>query len=186
MLSKLKLRFGHARLRKQLKSVLRDKRVHNLVTARSVGVLLHAPSEEHVGNASELVAFLTEKNMEVCLLVYYPEKDLPQRLISQENVNVFSRKEINWFGKPMALFVGEFLNMDFDILIDLSMQESFPIHWIASLSVAKFKVGNLSYEGNPYDLVISTKQEEGLDFYIKQIKHYLNLINNRFAQEQSG
>jgi hypothetical protein len=64
------------------------------------------------------------------------------------------------------------------------MQEAFPLRWVASLSLAKFKVGTLHYFGNPYDMVISLKSNHDLGYFITQIKHYLNLINNRFAQEK--
>jgi hypothetical protein len=74
---------------------------------------------------------------------------------------------------------------NFDILIDLSTEEVFPLKWVVSLSKAKFRVGNLSYPDNPNDLIINIKPNEDLSYLISQIKHYLNLINNRFAQQDS-
>ncbi len=183
MFSKFKLKIGHSKLKKQYKKVKRDKRIHNLVSARRIGVLFYVNSEKDFNLALDFVNFLSEQNLEVCLLAYYPSKEIPQEFLMRKGANLFSKKEVNWFGKPLAPFTEEFAKMDFDILIDLSMEEIFPLKWIATLSIAKFKVSNLSYPDTPYDLVINVKQTDSLEYYISQVKHYLNLINNRFAQE---
>jgi hypothetical protein len=184
MFKNFKLRIGHSRLNKQLKSFNREKKVHNFVSARNIGILFYASNESVFKQVMDFVDFLSKQNLEVCMLAYCPEKEVPQKYQLYESVNIFNVKEINWYGKPLAPFTSEFTKMKFDILIDLTTQEIFPLKWIASLSIAKFKVGNLSYYGNPNDLIINVKPDENLEYLISQIKHYLNLINNRFAQEQ--
>jgi hypothetical protein len=185
MFSKFKLRVGHSKLRKQLKGFKRSKMVYNLVSARKVGVLLSITSEQTFNLATELVNFLSKRNLDVCLLAHFPGKEIPQQFLMRKNVNVFNAKEVNWYGKPLAPIVQEFIDIDFDILIDLSMQEIFPIRWIATLSKAKFKTGFLLYYGSPSDLIINVKQDEELGYAIEQLKHYLQLINNRFEQDSN-
>ncbi|MDX9847312.1 MAG: hypothetical protein RBT74_10055 [Tenuifilaceae bacterium] len=183
MFNNFKLRVGHSKLKKLLKGFKREKKVHNLISARKVGIVFLATSEKSFQQVIGFVDFLTQQNLEVCILAYCPEKEIPEKYQLFENVNIFSVKETSWYGKPLAPFADEFQAMDFDILIDLSTQETFPLKWITTLSKAKFKVGNLSYFGNPNDLIINIKPNEDLDYLISQLKHYLNLINNRFAQE---
>ncbi|PKP36017.1 MAG: hypothetical protein CVT98_09585 [Bacteroidetes bacterium HGW-Bacteroidetes-15] len=184
MFTKLKSKIGHSRLSKQLKSLQRNKMVYNLDSARRIGIVFIASSDLVFEQAIGFMNFLKEKNLDVKLIAYYPGKEIPQQFLLRKNINVFTKKDLNWYYKPLATFADEFIQSEFDILIDLSMQEAFPLKWISSLSRAKFKVGNLSYFGNPYDLVINIKPEEKLDYLISQIKHYLHLINNRFAQEK--
>jgi hypothetical protein len=184
MLSSLKSKIGHSKLRKKLKEVKRDKKVYNLITARRVGMLIYVSSDTVFKQALEFVSYLNQQNLDVCILAFYPGKEIPQQYLLRKNVNIFNKKELNWYNKPMAPFVEEFIGMDFDMLIDLSTQELFPLKWIASLSIAKFKVGNLSYYGSPNDLIINIKSEDNIQNLIIQMKHYLYLINNRFAQEQ--
>jgi hypothetical protein len=184
MLKKLRLNIGHSKLRKQLKSLNRDKRVHNFDSARKIGILLFLVSDNDFEQTIKLMGFLTEKNLEVSLIAFYPGKDIPHKYLMRKNVHVFYKKEINWYGKPLMAYTNEFINKEFDILIDLSLVEVFPLKWIASLSKAKFKVGSLSYYGNPNDLIINIKTENNLEYFISQLKHYLYLINNRFAQQE--
>jgi hypothetical protein len=184
MFKNFRLSVGHSKLRKLLKEVKRKKMVYNLVSARKVGLLFYASSEKSFMQILNFVDFLSKQNLEVCILAYCPDKEIPSKFQLYDSVNIFSKKEISWYYKPLAPFAEEFMAMDFDILIDLSTLEIFPLKWIATLSRAKFKVGNLSYNGSPNDLIINVKPDEDLDYLISQIKHYLNLINNRFAQEQ--
>jgi hypothetical protein len=186
MFSTLKSKIGHSRLSNRLKLVKRDKMVYNLVTARRIGLLINVSSDTVFNQALDFVNFLKQQNLEVCVLAYYPGKETPQQYLLRKNLNIFNKKELNWYYKPIAPFVEEFVKMEFDILIDLSTHEVFPLKWIASLSIAKFKVGNLSYYGSPNDLIINVKADSNLDLLISQMKHYLHLINNRFAQEQDS
>lgn len=184
LISKYKLQYGLYKLGKQLRNFKRTKRVHNFESARSVGIICPAQSNEVFDLANDLTHFLAGKNIEVTLLVYCPVKEVPQAFLLRRNVNVFNIKEVNWYGKPMVPFAEHFMEKEFDILIDLSLAEHFPLRWVASLSRAKFKVGALNYLGCPNDLIMNVGKNASLNFLIEQMKYYLNLINNRFAQEK--
>jgi len=185
MFKKFKLRIGHKKLKKQLKSFSREKKVHNFVSARKVAIVFYASSKSTFQQIQDFANFITKLNLEVTMLAYCPQKEIPQEFQQFDNVNILTIKEVNWYGKPLAPFTEEFMATNFDILIDLSTEEIFPLKWIVSLSKAKFRVGNLSYPDNPNDLIINIKPNEDLSYLISQIKHYLHLINNRFAQQDS-
>ena len=184
MLSNLKLKIGLSQLQKRLKTFQRKKMVYNFESARKVGILI-ASSADAFDHAMQLQSFLTAKRIESTTLIFCTEKEIPQKYFLRKGVSVFSKKELNWYGKPISSVAEEFINTNYDILIDLSMTESFPLRWISSLSKAKFKVGTLQYYGNPNDLVISISKEKGIDYLIEQIIHYLSILNNRFAQEEN-
>jgi len=182
MFGKLKSKIGHSRLRKRLKGVKRNRLIYNLDTARTIGIIFTATSDDVFNKALDFANFLHRKNLDVSVVAYYHGKETPQSFLLRKNVGLFNKKETNWYHKPLAPFVEEFVKKEFDILIDLSMQEVFPIKWIATLSRAKFKVGNLSYYGTPNDLIINLNPNDGVDYLIAQITHYLQIINNRFAE----
>jgi len=184
MFSKLKLSIGLSRLRKRSKAMLRDKMDHNLESARSIGIICFATSSNGLDNAMNFANFLNEKKIISSILVFCPLKEVPQNFLLRKNVKVFTKKELNWYGRPNQPTVEQFVNEEFDILIDLSLEEVFPLRWISTLSKAKFKVGALGYFGNPNDLTISLKNDKSEEYLVSQIKHYLTLINNRFAQQQ--
>lgn len=184
MFNSTKLKIGHKKLRKQLAGFSREKKVHNLTSARKVGILFYAVNHKVFQQAVDFGAFLQNLNLEVEMLSYTPEKEVPATFLNSNTSKMFTSKDTNWLGKPIPDFVNTFMDKNFDILIDLSTQEVFPLKWVASLSKAKFKVGNLAYNNTPNDLIINIKPDENLDYLITQIKYYLNLINNRFAQTE--
>lgn len=169
---------------KSLKTLKRNKIVHNLVTARRIAIVGVVNTTKEFDEINSFQRLLIEKNMEVETLVYFPGKEVPQQLLLRKGVNIFNKNEVNWYGKPLLPYVEHFCREEYDILIDLSLVELFPIRWVATMSRSRFKVGGLSYSGNPYELIITVDNQKEITYLSDQILHYLNLINNRFAQEQ--
>ncbi|KAF5082539.1 hypothetical protein DSECCO2_98960 [anaerobic digester metagenome] len=183
---KLRFNVGVSALNKALKGFTRRKLVYNLDSARRVGIVLPLVSQTDFDTAIKFSEYLRAKNLEICILGYFPGKEIPQHFIMRQGTNVFTAKELNWYEKPQSEVVDEFVNTDFDILIDLSLEHYFPLRWLISLSKAKFKVGCLDYSGNPNDLILSIDKAKGLPLLVEQAKHYLSVINNRFATEESA
>ncbi len=182
ILNNIKRKSGLKALAKSLRQVKRTKFVHNLVTARKIGIVTFLKNSKDFDEVLNFQHFLINQHMDVSILGYYPEKEIPQQLLLRKDTNIFCKKDVNWFGKPKNDFIDDFCKHEYDILIDLSMEEVFPLRWVSTLSRSKFKVGNLSYSGNPYDLIIDIEKPRGILYLIDQVKHYLLLLNNRFAQ----
>ncbi len=184
LIDNIKRNTGLSALNKALKTVKRNKFIHNLVTARSVAIIGVVNTIKDFDDIAALQKFLVDKNMLVDIIVYYPGKETPQQFLFRKNINLFNKNEVNWYGKPLHPSVELFCRKEYDILIDLTLEETFPMRWIATLSRSRFKVGSLSYTGNPYELIITVDSRKEIAYLSEQIIHYLNLINNRFAQEQ--
>jgi len=71
----------------------------------------------------------------------------------------------------------KFLDKKFDILIDLNLNKLVLFDHLVALSLARFKVGRFRSDKNYYDLMINTKNEPTLEYFIQQITHYLEMIN---------
>lgn len=186
MFHKFKLKVGHRKLRKSLRGVTRNRLVYNLDSARYVGILFNATAKDMYNPIRAFSNELEGRGINVEMLAFYGGKELPASYISNKKMHFFTKKELNWYKKPKDPAVDEFVEKEFDILIDLSMEEVFPLQWIATLSRAKFKVGNLSYYGTPNDLIINIKPSEDIEYLLSQVKHYLELINNKFAQAENS
>lgn len=184
IIDNIKRNAGLKVLSKSLRTLKRNKFVHNLVTARRIAIVGLVNNNKDFEEINSLQKILTEKNMQVEILLYYPGKEIPQQLLLRKGINIFNRNEVNWYGKPLIPFVEQFCRVEYDILIDLSLVEQFPIRWISSLSRSKFKVGSHSYIGNPYDLIINIDNKKEIPYLSEQIIHYLNILNNRFAQDK--
>jgi hypothetical protein len=153
----------------------RKKTVYNFKTAKTMGIIYPFNiSTDTVLNVMKDIA--KRHNVELSFLIYVPQKYLPERIEENSLSQIFfSDNECNWFGKPIAAPVKNFINTKFDILIDLSEKLWFPLLYTAIASNACFKIGRVNCEPNPYSLtLLGSKNEEqfviDLETYLYKIK----------------
>jgi hypothetical protein len=149
----------------------------NLPSARKVGILYTLDDIPDYDKVSEFVTQLQQQHKEVKALGFVKSKNMIQRFIPKLSYDFFSGKDVTWFYKPVHKTVKDFIDKEFDLLIDLSLSDSFPLKYIAGLSrsvcrVGKFSEDNISY----YDLMIDLKPAVTFDEYLLQIRHYLTII----------
>jgi hypothetical protein len=149
----------------------------NLPAARKVGILYTLEDIPDYDKVSEFVTQLQQDHKEVKALGFVKSKNLIQRFLPKLSYDFFSVRDVTWFYQPVHKTVKDFIDKEFDLLIDLSLSDSFPLKYIAGLSrsvcrVGKFSEDNISY----YDLMIDLKPAVTLDEYLLQIKHYLTII----------
>lgn len=173
----IKSKFGKFNLKKRLKNQKRKVITHNFKTAQSAGILFSSPDEHSFNAVKDFLSFLSSNDMKVYALGYVPSKKIPQQFLMRKGINFYCNTDLNWYYKPKNELVEQFINQDFDILFDLSINEYFTVNYVGSLSKARFKIG--VQNSNPYqDLVIDIKKNKSVDYLIEQIKHYLNILNN--------
>jgi len=157
----------------------------NLPAAKKVGILYTLEDIPDYDKVSEFVTQLQQDHKEVKALGFVKSKNLIQRFLPKLSYDFFSVKDVTWFYQPVHKTVKDFIDKEFDLLIDLSLSDSFPLKYIAGLSrsvcrVGKFSEDNISY----YDLMIDLKPAVTLDEYLLQIKHYLTIIKTDDKHQQ--
>lgn len=175
--AKIKEKIGRSILNSKLKKTHRKRAVFNFDTASTVGIIFNATSEESYTITKEFVKFLESKKLKVERLGFVDNKELRDFYKQTPTAKYFSKKNINWYGKPKSPDVDEFINKEFDILIDLSLIDEYPIIYISSLSKAKFKVGRFSGKAEFLDFMIDISENPTHKFLIEQIKRYLSQLN---------
>jgi hypothetical protein len=172
MFGGIKRSIGNRVLAKQRKQQQCPRHFHNFNTAKSVGIvyLYDAAADSDV---NLLIKFFTERNIKVQALAYSPEVVVPQAFVTTINKRLFCKEQLNWFGKPVAGEVDNFIQAPFDILIDLSCSPCYQIQYVATLSHAQMRVGKLAYLGNPYEFILTIPDRSDNKFFMEQLKHYL-------------
>jgi len=158
--------------------VSRHKQVYNLDTAKSVGIIFNATKQSSFDAAKELAEYISKKQADVFALGFVDSKEILNYYSDRSGFDFFSRKNLNWYGKPNNPVTEKFINRETDILIDLSLENFFPIQYIVGLSKARFKSGRFIEGDSYYDLMIDIRKNNELSSFIKHLKHYLSTINN--------
>jgi hypothetical protein len=122
---------------------------------------------------------MSEKNIDIKILGYFPGKDLPDRLTAIRYLTCLKKDDINITYRPVSRETDIFINTRFDILIDINFKEIFPLRYISHLSLAGFKVGifDSGSENSPYDLMMEFKDNHDINLYLTQVIYYLEMIN---------
>lgn len=154
----------------------RQRAVVNLKQAQTVGILFLANKQVQVKQVKELVDYLKSFGIQAKALGYAPQKDLDNWHKTNLIFDYYTQKQCNWYGRPKGTAVDHFTQEPFDFLIDLSLRERPALKFVSSMSMAKLKVG-IAQLGTA-DLMIDIGKKGDLDYFIKELKHYLNLINN--------
>lgn len=170
--------FGQYILEKEWRTSKRDIRSISLDEAKNVGVMFNAKDEKHFESIKNLVKELKEQGKKVNALGFVPKTEHRDWFKSGEEFGFFTNEDFNWYFKPKGRKVVGFMSEPFDLLIDLRLKRSMPLLFIVSLSRATFKVGRFRKEYQEYyDLMMELPDDnENLDFFIEQMKHYLNML----------
>lgn len=163
---------------KEQSSLGRKLRLLNLDQARRIGILYSLNDVPDYDKVSEFVSELQHKQKDVKALGFVRNKNLITRFLPKLSFDFFSVKDISWFYRPIHTKLKDFIEKEFDLLIDLSVHENFPLKYIAGLSHSYCKVGRFSEENsNYYDIMIDIKPSATLEDFLDQVRHYLTIIN---------
>jgi hypothetical protein len=178
MFYKIRTLMGNYFLKEKLLKTVRERKITNLMDAKKIGVLYTLDDVPEYEMVSEFVTRLQHDHKEVKALGFVKNKNLVSRFLPKLSYDFFSNKDLNWFFQPIHSKVKDFIEKEFDILIDLSLKDSLPLKFISALSVAHCRVGRFS-EANRvcYDIMIDLNKPLTLNEYMLQIIHYLNVIN---------
>lgn len=145
---------------------------------KTVGILFDASNPEDFELVKRYIQYLREHRKKVKALGYYPAKRIPDMTYSKLEYDFFSAKETNWFGKPSAMVIQNFINEEYDLLLDLNIQDHFPLKYISALSKASFKVGKYTQKDVAiYDMMIDSDNTKTLKYFLRQVDVYITMLN---------
>lgn len=179
MLESLRKNIGSYFFNYELRHQKRKVVAKNFKYLKSVGVVFNVIDEQSFKDVKEYVKFLREEGIKIVKAIgYYDHKKLPDYLVPSLEFDFISKKELNWYLKPVGSTVDNFVEGHYDALIDLTDNKSFSLQFLFILTRSKFKIGKTAKSGpDMYDLMIDVKEDSNQKYYIEQINYYLNLIN---------
>ena len=176
-LGALKQKLGNRVLNKKLRNFKRFRESHNFDTAKTAGILFTPTDQASFEQIKQFLSYLGTYKLQIYVLGYIDSKTIPERFLFWKGINLFSRKELGWSSVPKSPVVTDFIDKPFDLLLDLSMSDFFPVEYISRLSKSKFKIGRYTTDHTSFDLMFDLNNTNQLELYLDHIKHYLNLIN---------
>lgn len=143
------------RLNKHLKADEREKRFVNYESARSVIVLFESDYLEKNSEIKQLIQSFNNDGKKVMAWGFVQKKEISTAILP--NFRILHQKDADFSGMPSASFMRELSELNFDLLIDLTVNEIKPLQYLAFYANAACKVGTHNYPGM-YDVVIDAQQ----------------------------
>lgn len=181
LLDGLRHKLGLKMVENELKSNKRKSKVFNYAQAKSIGIIYPIRDKDFQFFVTKYVDFLRKEIgfKTIQTIGYYDAKDEPSFLYLGTRFQFFNKKDLSFTLKPKSQEVQDFIHTPFDILIDLSENNSIPLNYIQAKSVASFKVGRYKEGAEKfYDFMVNLPENASVKEYIDQINYYLNYINN--------
>jgi hypothetical protein len=158
-----------------------DRKVEtrNFDLSRSIGLLFKAESESDFILVKQYRKHLQSeygiKSVEA--LGWISTKEMPDYTVTQRGFTFLNPTLCNWYLQPEGADYEAFINLPFDILIDLTFEEVITLRFALKQSKALMKVGRYHKEDyDLYDLTLNLPENTLLDEYLKQTDKYLNII----------
>ena len=177
MCRKIKRKIGYLNILRIRRRQHRKRQVFNLKTGRTIGIVFDATDPKDFDLILEFHMNLLKKGRKVTILGFVNAKEVPAHYLFRKNFIFFTKKMLNWYGRPQPEEVIKFIKYPFDILIDLSLKDHFVFDYIRGASPARFKVSRYR-DGDKYaDMMFSLEEDDTLEYFIQVVTSYLETIN---------
>jgi hypothetical protein len=181
----LRIRAGKSMLSGKMSKIIRKPHYINFFNIKTIGLVWDASQTEEFVLLSKFHQKMSELNIEVKILGFFPEKKLPDQYTAIRFLTCLKKNEVDFLYRPVTSDSNEFLKTRFDVLIDINFRKQFPLIYLTSLSQAMLKVGlaDTRPESSPFDLMISLKKPVNIEEYLEQVLIYLEMINSETAKK---
>jgi hypothetical protein len=160
-------------LDRQLSRLDADREVVKLSEAKRIGVLYNASKPDNTIAVTKFAELLRKQGKDVSVLGFVNE----QRNDLSQQTELFNKKELNWIQLPNSPKIQQFIDTDFDILINAWIGEQPTLEYIATLSRARYRVGEYSPKKTRCnEMMIDVHERRELNYLVDQIAHYLNVF----------
>ncbi|OIP00420.1 MAG: hypothetical protein AUJ98_07695 [Bacteroidetes bacterium CG2_30_33_31] len=157
--------------------VQRDRQFFNLETANTFGIIFDASDEANYNRVSSFVRHIQSKNKIVKAIGFINYKLYPHYIMQKITFDYITLKDINQLMKPVSRHSLEFIQQDFDILIDFNLLRNPILRYISGLSLAKFKIGRFDERDKEiFDFMIQGIEDQNTAVFAKEVLHYLEVL----------
>jgi hypothetical protein len=178
LINNIRLKLGEYYLKRDVAAVSRNKASLNFNMATNIGILFDATDKDDFERVKLYIKYLKECRKKVKSIGYYDAKEVPPLQYSKLEYDYICKKNLNLALKPSDDFIDNFIAEEFDILLHIGIKDHFPLKYIAAMSRAKFKIGKYTKDNEKYfDLMLNIDADQSLQYFLKQLDHYMGLIN---------
>lgn len=150
----------------------------NLAKAKSIALLFEIADEQAYITAQKIAESFRTANQKIRVVCYSPYKIDPPFFIPKLQYEILNSTNRNWRYQPVKPFVKDFIEEDFDLVVNLNLNRDLTLLYLLVMSKASIKVGPYAEDLHGfYDLMVHATADETPETFAEQVIRYLNHIN---------
>jgi hypothetical protein len=130
----------------------RERRFVSYDKAKSVLILFESDFTEKNPAIRRMIAQLQQDGKKVSAWGFIDKKEIMTSILP--DFRILHHKQTDFFQKPVISYINELEVLEFDLLLDLTIQPILPLQYFALYSKATFKVGAHKTDAAIYDFVL--------------------------------
>ena len=152
MLKKINEFVFRFRAKKYLAETLRERRFVNYEKAKTILLLFESEFTEKNPNIRKMIAQMQQDGKKVSAWGFIDKKEVMTSILP--DFRILHHKQTDFFQMPHISYINELEDLEFDLLIDLSVHSILPLQYIAMYAKASCKTGIRKNNLPIYDFVI--------------------------------
>ncbi|MBN1339198.1 MAG: hypothetical protein JXA03_07735 [Bacteroidales bacterium] len=183
----LRRRIAEQIMKIKARRVNRERNLMPFDSVKKMGILFEIRTKEELRMIQDLNQYLSSKGKDIIMVGFFRGKDLPDYCIASKSGYCFNFRDLNFWEIPNTDFLKKYIQIPFDLLINLSQDSIFALDYLISLSQAKIKIGiTESNEQGYYDIAIQPSEKLDLEKAIENIFHYLLILNPKTGKQETA
>jgi len=161
-------------LKKSIESYIKKRKPQSkeVSSIKSLAVLIDASQSVNVLSVVKLANELGVKSERLKVMGY---KEDQKEISDDKDAAYYNDKSFGMSGTIKSNSLREFINKDYDVLINFYSESKLGLDYVAAASKAKFKVGFAEIDNRINDLVIGAANQN-TNLFISELKKYLKIL----------
>jgi len=179
LIEDLKNLAGETKLLREARANAIKREFNSLDHAVEVGIIYNGINRDDELIVHKYASDLRAQGKKVFLMGYVDLPTLPGNKKFTLQSEYCWKEKLTPFNLPDKGKIGRFLDIQFDLLLNIYTEPLLPMKALSAYAKAKYRVGPVMNHGTDYlDAMIDTKQQSNLKLLIEQIDFYLRSINS--------
>ncbi len=154
----------------------RTARYIDLPEVHNIGFVFDINSENILEAIKRFVDILESKQIKFSGIAINSAKfSFPEGVVDYR-IKIISRRHLSLLGVPNRQTILPFVAKEYDLFIDFVSKKNFTADYIARITNAGFKIGRISSDDTPYDLVLDNGEQGCPKSFLISLIHYLTTI----------
>ena len=177
MFSYIKLKLANYILQREIRKNNRVSQVVSISRVKTLALLFDANNTQEILVVKSFLKYFLNRDIDVYVFGFVNKRKMEDIHLSTIHVNYFNLQDLNLIGLPNSKKINLFIKKKYEILINLSLKNSFPTKYLALKSNSKYRIGIYTDSNNrDYDLMMKLKIKS-LDYFKQHLIHYLEIID---------